>query len=67
MNVKTTVAGYTRVSTQDQGMESLPDQERRIKEYAKSQVGIRGHGDSGSCNIAFWLFGFGFKGAWPAD
>jgi len=36
MNVKITVAGYTRVSTQDQGTESLPDQEKRIKDYAKS-------------------------------
>jgi len=36
MSGKTTICGYSRVSTQDQGTESLPDQERRIKEYAKS-------------------------------
>jgi len=33
---KTIVAGYTRVSTLDQGAESLPDQEKRIKDYSQS-------------------------------
>ena len=30
------IAGYTRVSTMDQGGESLPDQEKRIRDYAHS-------------------------------
>lgn len=33
---KTIVAGYIRVSTLDQGAESLPDQEKRIKDYGQS-------------------------------
>jgi DNA invertase Pin-like site-specific DNA recombinase len=31
------VAGYTRVSTLHQGAENHPDQEKRIKDYAKTQ------------------------------